>query len=112
MRAKRLSEEATIAVGTCATVIELADSPGPAPEAPPEGGGTPLAPVTVPPGEAWIEGENVQGARIGRFAETATRPLGLTPGQDMALTLPEAAAADVPWKLQLYGDGPVTVCAA
>jgi hypothetical protein len=66
----------------------------------------------VPPGEAWIEGKNVEGLRVGRFADTATSTLTLAPETDATLPLPVGGAPSQPWLIQLYGDGPVTVCSS
>ena len=111
--AERLrGEEADVAAGSCSAVGEPEAPAIPAPEPPPEGVGTTLTPVTVPSGEVWIEGDNAEGLRVGRFALTAARPLLLAAGEDVTLSLPVAGAESQPWRLQLYGSGPVTICAA
>jgi len=110
--AERLGNEEELAADSCAVVGEPDEPPVPGPEPPPEGVGTPLAPVTVPPGEVWIDGDSLRGLRAGRFADTATQPLTLTFGQDVTVSLPTAGVAAQPWLIQLYGDGPIRLCAA
>jgi hypothetical protein len=109
---QRLDAGGDLAAGSCAAVTEPDEPQVPEPEPPPEGVGAPLQLVNVPPGEAWIGGENVEGLRVGRFADTATSTLTLAPETDATLPLPVGGAESQPWLIQLYGDGPVTVCAA
>lgn len=51
------------------------------------------------------------GLRVGRFAEAATRPVPLPPGQGASISLPSTGAENLPWRLLVYSDSEITVCA-
>jgi hypothetical protein len=72
-----------------------------------------LAELDLPPGGAWIEGDQLGGATftLGRFAEPPVTPLTPPPGAgtEAVLRIPPDGAG-VPWRLQIASRKPVTVC--